>query len=628
MLRANPNYWAGPPAVTNIELVTDIAGQSPVELFESGALDYTSIFDADATWVAYDPTLGPQLREVPALSTDYYGFDTSKPPFDDVRVRQAFAMAVDWRRIARLAATDPDAPPVTSMVPPGIPGRSDKDFLPVHDPAKARSLLAEAGYPGGAGFPPTTFMTGGGGADAAVIEEIRRELGVELDYETMDFNDYYQRLADDPPAMWSLGWIADYPGRNDFLGVLLETGSTNDYGHWSSAEFDAAIAEAGAATDPAAATAAYDRAESILDAGRAGHPGRLRDRLGALPGRAARGERERPRDRPDGGAGMGRLMRLGAVLPAVVLVAAVASWAVAPVAAAADVATFGTPTVEGSFGQDITFRQPVTIDATVGSRRAAGHVRGRARADGRSRYPRRPTGATTLTYTMKIADQGHILPNTPMTASWRLTPHADPSAPAIGPSVKHVYADEGHAWKTTAGKIVRVHWYEGSEAFGKRALEIGESAIEESAALLGVTETEPVDFFIYADEDSFRAALGPGTRENVGGQADAEIRTLFALIPAAQIDDAWVKAVVPHELTHLVFDTAADNPYHFPPRWLNEGVAVYESEGYGPSDRSDVASGRERRLAHPAPRADRAVPDERRRASASPTRRACRPSTS
>ena len=120
--------------------------------------------------------------------------------------------------------------------------------------------------------------------------------------------------------------------------------------------------------------------------------------------------------------------------------------------------------------------------------------------------------------------------------------------------------------------------------------QIGESAIEQTAALLGVTETEPVDFFIYADEDSFCDALGPGTRENVGGQADAEIRTLFALIPPAQIDDAWVEAVIPHELTHLVFDTAADNPYHFPPRWLNEGLAVYESEGYGPSDRIDVAA--------------------------------------
>ena len=65
---------------------------------------------------------------------------------------------------------------------------------------------------------------------------------------------------------------------------------------------------------------------------------------------------------------------------------------------------------------------------------------------------------------------------------------------------------------------------------------------------------------------------------------------MFGLIPAAQIDDAWVGIVIPHELTHLVFDTAAKNAYHFPPRWLNEGVAVYESQGYGADDRSQVAS--------------------------------------
>ena len=64
--------------------------------------------------------------------------------------------------------------------------------------------------------------------------------------------------------MWSLAWVADYPGRNDFLGVLLGTGASNNYGKWSSAAFDAAIAEAGSATDPAAASAAYDRAEGIV----------------------------------------------------------------------------------------------------------------------------------------------------------------------------------------------------------------------------------------------------------------------------------------------------------------------------------------------------------------------------
>jgi hypothetical protein len=95
---------------------------------------------------------------------------------------------------------------------------------------------------------------------------------------------------------------------------------------------------------------------------------------------------------------------------------------------------------------------------------------------------------------------------------------------------------------------------------------------------------------VYADRDPFYDALGPGTRENVGGAQIPGLRTMFALIPPTEIDDAWVGVVVPHELTHLVFETAADNPYHFPPRWLNEGLAVYLSEGYGDSDRAIVES--------------------------------------
>jgi oligopeptide transport system substrate-binding protein len=261
-LSANDRYWAGPPAMRTIELVHDIGGRSPVAAFEAGDVDLTSIFSFDAPWIGYDPTLGSQLRENESLSLNYYGFDTSRPPFNDVRVRQAFARAVDWRRLVSLVSGD-TAAVATSMVPPRVPGRSDTDFLPAFDPDGARSLLAAAGYPGGAGFPETTMRTFGTPYDAAVVAEVKRELGVTIAYETAP-TDYFDRLASDPPQIWSLGWVADYPAPNDFLGILLGTGSSNNYGRWSSAAFDAAIGDALETTDAAAARAAFDRAESIV----------------------------------------------------------------------------------------------------------------------------------------------------------------------------------------------------------------------------------------------------------------------------------------------------------------------------------------------------------------------------
>jgi ABC-type transport system substrate-binding protein len=262
-LTANAAYWAGAPAIGEITVVTDLGGASGVDAFQAGELDYAFVSQFDASWIAYDAALGPLLREVPSLSTDFYGFDTSRPPFDDVRVRRAFAAAVDWRRIAVLSVSDP-AGVATSMVPPGIPRRSDRDVVPDHDPESARALLADAGFPGGKGFPEVTLLTGGSPYDEAVVTEIKRELGITLHSEVMDFGTYFDRLDTDPPQMWQLSWVADYPGRNDFLGVLLGTGSTNNYGRWSSAEFDAAIAEAGATTDEATASAAYDEAEDIV----------------------------------------------------------------------------------------------------------------------------------------------------------------------------------------------------------------------------------------------------------------------------------------------------------------------------------------------------------------------------
>lgn len=261
-LEANDRYWAGRPAIERIRLVTDLGGKSAVEAFEDDELDYAPISAYDASWIRYDPELGPQLREVASLALSYLGFDASRPPFDDVRVRRAFGQAVDWRRIVELAS-DGTSVPATSMVPPGIPGRSADDFVPIHDPGAARDLLAEAGFPGGRGFPEITMVTAVG-HDEAIATQLREELGIDVSVEAMDFGTYTARLESDPPAIWGLGWVADYPGRNDFLGILLGTGRTSNYGRWSSPAFDDAIARALEAPDAAAASAAFDEAEAIV----------------------------------------------------------------------------------------------------------------------------------------------------------------------------------------------------------------------------------------------------------------------------------------------------------------------------------------------------------------------------
>ena len=260
-LTANDHYWAGRPAIATVELVHDIGGRSSVAAFEADDLDLADVSPFDATWIAYDDTLGPQLRRSDSLSLQYYGFDTSRPPFDDARVRQAFARAVDWRRLIGLSSAGA-ATPATGMVPPGIPGRSATDFLPAHDPAGARTLLTEAGFAGGAGFPTVTLL-GGGGTDRAFAAEIEKELGVTVSIEVQG-EGFFDRLRTDPPQIFSMGWIADYPGANDFLGILLGSGASNNYGRWSSAPFDEALGDALAATDPVAARAAFDRAEGIV----------------------------------------------------------------------------------------------------------------------------------------------------------------------------------------------------------------------------------------------------------------------------------------------------------------------------------------------------------------------------
>ena len=291
-----------------------------------------------------------------------------------------------------------------------------------------------------------------------------------------------------------------------------------------------------------------------------------------------------------------------------VAVAAMLLLSVAPSVVAASPATFGTPTATSTFGTGVQLTQPVTVNQAIGRVELLLTI---ADAIGPEviEVPDPPrVGSSTLSYQLDTSGDAHMIPNTPIVARWRLYAAGDPTAVSLGPEVRVVYADDRFAWQTVSGPLVRVHWYEGDAAFGAKALKLGEDEVRDTSKLLGVTETRPIDFFVYADRAKFYDALGPGTHENVAGTAFANIRTLLGLIPPDQIDDPQIAVRIPHEFVHMVFDTAATESVSLPAALAQRGPGRLSERELRVAGPRPGQGGRGVGDAHPARRPDRRVP--------------------
>jgi len=243
---------------------------------------------------------------------------------------------------------------------------------------------------------------------------------------------------------------------------------------------------------------------------------------------------------------------------------------------------FEQPTASGEFGETITFRTSFRSATTPRRVDLLTTLPGDATQRVSSASVEQ-TGPDTWQAT--VHQGGHVVPNTEYGYRFRVVTD---DGTALGPPASHRVSDTHLEWQELSGEHVTVWWHRGDAAFAERALGIAEASLASAAELLGVEDVAPVDFFIYSDSRAFRQALGPATRENVGGEAHPYIRTLFGLIEPQQVSSDWVQELVGHELTHLVFDEAVDNPYGYPPRWLNEGLAVYLATGYDSGDRAQV----------------------------------------
>lgn len=261
VLAANQRYVAGPPLIAEVRWVMDFQGDAATA-YANDELDLVGIPAFDASWIAFDPELGRALHQAAALNVQYFGFDVTRPPFDDARVRRAFALALDRPRLVELAEGS-GSTPASSLVPPALWPEGLEDDHP-YDPDEARRLLDEAGYEDRSDLGVITVNNGGLGVGPAVAVW-REELGVEVAVEGMEFRDYLRALEEDVPQIFTINWIADYPSPYALYSLLLLPGAASNYGGWTDEEFVELLEAASAAETDAEQAAAYRAVDARVD---------------------------------------------------------------------------------------------------------------------------------------------------------------------------------------------------------------------------------------------------------------------------------------------------------------------------------------------------------------------------
>ena len=245
VLRANDRYVAGPPPIEEIRWMGAVDGD-PVTAFADDAADLVQVAGGDATWIAYDDELGPRLHAAEPLTISYFGFDTTRPPFDDPRVRRAFSLALDRERLVPLAE-GAGAEAASSLVPPAIWPDGFSPQLET-DPDRARALLDEAGYADASEL-GTIVVNGNGLYVDPAVAVWRAELGAEIEVETMEFDSFLDLLDSRPPQVFTINWIADYASPHALYGLLLEPGALSNYGDWRDNRFLELLEAAAAASE-------------------------------------------------------------------------------------------------------------------------------------------------------------------------------------------------------------------------------------------------------------------------------------------------------------------------------------------------------------------------------------------
>jgi ABC-type oligopeptide transport system substrate-binding subunit len=269
ILERNDIFY-GTPKPTVKTFTLSISGGSYMTRYENNEMDSTpvSIIDIDRVLDPSNP-LNKELTISPQFSISYIGFNVTKPPFDDPKVRQAFNMVIDKKTLAEVVMRKM-AQAAYGILPPKFPGFNDKLKGLEYNPEKAKQLLAESKYANK--MPEITLHLSGGGGTAgpvvtAMIEMWKQHLGIEVLIQQQEFAAFLQELNRRPTPnfqMYSIGWIADYPDPQDFLDILFHGESLDNHMGYNNPEVNKLLEQARVETDEKKRFELYNKAEQII----------------------------------------------------------------------------------------------------------------------------------------------------------------------------------------------------------------------------------------------------------------------------------------------------------------------------------------------------------------------------
>jgi dipeptide transport system substrate-binding protein len=267
--KAHDQYWEGRPKIDNLVYAITPDAAVRVAKLKAGECHVMAFpKPADVEVLRKDPNINLISKE--GMNIGYVAFNTEKKPFDNKLVRQALAMAVDKAAIIKSIYQGAGVPAKT-ILPPMMLGYNDKIKDWPYDPAKAKELLAKAGYPSGFEtemwyLPVNRPYNPDGKRMAEMIQADWAKVGVKVKLTTFEWGEYKKRSKTGEQQTMMFGWSADNGDSDNFLGPILSCEAVKGGGNvsrWCNKEFEDAYVKAKLTSKNAERAKLYEKAQEI-----------------------------------------------------------------------------------------------------------------------------------------------------------------------------------------------------------------------------------------------------------------------------------------------------------------------------------------------------------------------------